>query len=92
MSDYGSAVIHKREDGRLEVVRADDTIGISCTLLAEDTPGLPVDSDGCIWLAGDPGYRYRPVRFAGPPSAHYVCAQVSVVVCERVREAAEGVG
>lgn len=88
MSDYGTAVVRRNDDGRLSVVQADDTIGVSVGLLAEGGAGLPADADGCLLLAGDPEYRYRPVRFAsvwpgGPPS---------VLVCERVREAAEGVG
>lgn len=75
MDDYGTAIL-ELVDGRPRVVEADDTIGIASEVLAESgDDGLPVDSDGCIWLAGDPTYRYRPVRFA----AH------RVVVCERVR-------
>lgn len=75
MDDYGTAIV-ELVDGRPRIVEADDTIGVAPELLANsDDDGLPVDSDGCIVLAGDPAYRYRPVRFA----AH------RVVVCERVR-------
>ncbi len=88
MTDYGSATIVRNGDGSLTVAHADDVIGLSTELLGEQPDGMPVDSDGFIWLAGDPSRRYRPVRFVssfegGPPT---------VLVCERVREAAEGVG
>lgn len=84
--DYGSATI-RREGGRLVVERADDVVGFSLELLAGRPAELPVDGDGCVLLAGDPGRRYRPVRFVasfhgGPPT---------VVVCERVPGPGEGV-
>jgi hypothetical protein len=75
----GSAVIQKHDDGRLEVVHADDIIGIATQVLAEaDTHGLRVDDEGLLWIAGDPRYRYRPVRFASGPVPQ-------VLICERVR-------
>lgn len=71
MGDYGTAEFraHYGDDGkveRVEVVHADPVIGISLELLAQSTgsrQGLWVDADGMLWLAGDPRYRYRPVRF-----------------------------
>jgi hypothetical protein len=82
MSEYGDAEIVRAEDGRIEVVRADPVIGISLELLASAGDGLAVDDSGCLLLAGDSRYRYRPVRFAG------VTAEASgpcrVLVCERV--------
>lgn len=80
---YGDAEIRRHDDGRLVVLRADDVIGVAVELLAQaDDGSLPVDGDGCIWLAGDPTWRYRPVRFDAPPGAD---GRPVVVVCERVQ-------
>lgn len=78
--DYGDAVVTRQADGTLRVDRADPVVGISIELLAQsDGAAMSIDSDGYVWLAGDPAYRYRPVRFApglgGTPR---------IVVCERV--------
>ena len=87
---YGSAEVLKHEDGTLELVHADDVIGISVELLAGalGTDGLWVGGDGLLWLCGDPRWRYRPVRFHS--SAHGLEAEQAVegvrfVVCERVQ-------
>lgn len=90
MSDsYGSATIVKTDDGRLAVLAADDVIGISFELLAEATgTGLWVDGEGMLWLAGDPNYRYRPVRFdarVGGIEAGQAVEGARMLVCERVR-------
>lgn len=79
---YGDAVITRQEDGCLVVERADPVIGVSLQLLAEAGESLPVDESGCILLAGDPRYRYRPLRFAGTAIDH--SGPVGVLVCERV--------
>lgn len=74
MEGFGTAVI-SQIDGVPFVVSADETIGITPELLANVDPvHLPVGKDGTITLAGDPQYRYRPVRFAA----------FHVIVCERV--------
>lgn len=82
---YGTAVMRKLDDGRIEVVEADDVIGISLELLVEAVgTGLYVDVEGLLWLGGDRNYRYRPVRFVD----HGVGLPVEgnrVLVCERVR-------
>lgn len=88
MSDYGDATITRCDDGRLVVERADPVIGIAVELLARADFNLPVDDDGCIWLAGDPRYRYRPVRFA--PATPFKHGPLGVVVCERVEASAPG--
>lgn len=81
MADYGDATITRHDDGRLTVGRADPVIGISLELLAQAGERLPVDASGCILLASDPRYRYRPVRFAGLlADASGPCR---VLVCER---------
>lgn len=86
---YGDAEIRKHEDGHLEIVRADDVIGISLELLVEAVgQTLAVGGDGLLWLCGDPAYRYRPVRFVAhigglpPGTAVEGCR---MLVCERVR-------
>lgn len=84
MADYGDAAITRQEDGRLVVERADDVIAISLELLAAAGNELPVDESGCILLAGDPRYRYRPVRFVGRPDDPTETARM--LVCERVRD------
>jgi hypothetical protein len=85
VSDYGDATITQMTGGRLIVERADRVIGISLELLAQADPvRLPIDESGCIMLAGDPGYRYRPVRFASHPTA--VGEGARVLVCERVED------
>lgn len=81
---YGSAEIRRHDDGRLEVVRADDVIGITSELVFDVDASLWVDSDGLLLLAGDPRYRYRPVRFANAPGLTFPTRGVQVVVCERV--------
>ncbi len=85
---YGDAELRRLDDGRTEVVRADDVIGISVELLAEAAGwGLWIGGDGLLWLAGNPEYRYRPVRFVsnlnglGPDEA---VEGMRVLVCERV--------
>jgi hypothetical protein len=86
---YGDAEMRRHDDGRIEVLRADDVIGISLELLVEAVgQGLQVDADGFLWLGGDGAYRYRPVRFASsvhglPPGTAAEGARV--LVCERVR-------
>lgn len=86
--DYGEAAIRRSDDGRLVVDRADPVIGISLDLLfGEDGlggEGLPIDESGCIVLAGDPRYRYRPVRFVAHPGDRTETARV--LVCERVED------
>lgn len=86
---YGGAVVRKRDDGRLEVVEADDVIGISVELLNEDLGfGLWVDGEGLLWLAGDPEYRYRPVRFIAKIEGLQPGDAIEgarMLVCERVR-------
>lgn len=86
---YGDAEIRQLDDGTLEIVRADDVIGISVELLAEALgSGLWVDGDGLLWLAGDPTYKYRPVRFATFArglTADSAVEGTRVIVCERVR-------
>lgn len=69
-------------DGEPHVISADERIGISVQLLADAPELLPVDDSGCLLLAGDPRYRYRPVSFAGPIRDR--AGPVAVVVCERV--------
>jgi hypothetical protein len=82
MDDYGDAVVTRHDDGRLTVDRADPVIGVSLELLATAGNLLLVDDDGCILLAGDSQYRYRPVRFAGlTVDSSGPCR---VLVCERV--------
>lgn len=83
MADYGDAVITSIGGGSLIVERADDVIGISTQLLADAGDNLLVDEAGCILLAGDPRYRYRPVRFASMAivDSRGPC---HVLVCERV--------
>lgn len=91
MADYGDVVFTQHDDGRVTVDRADDMIGISVELLARAEPGsLPVDGEGCIWLAGDSNYRYRPVRFDTPSlfrpeGSRLAGGHPQVVVCERVK-------
>lgn len=80
--DYGDAVITRGDDGRLTVERADRVIGISLELLAQGAEGLSIDAAGCIVLAGDPRYQYRPVRFATNPGDPTETARI--LVCERV--------
>lgn len=92
MADYGSAEIREvpNDDGtrRLEVVAADDVIGISIELLAEALGwGLWVGGDGLLWLAGDPRYRYRPVRFEANVaglSRDQAAEGARVLICERM--------
>jgi hypothetical protein len=67
---YGSATFksHVGEDGRrwVEVVQVDEvdgTIAMSFGLLA-GAGELVVTPEGDLLLAGDPQYRYRPLRFA----------------------------
>lgn len=85
---YGDAELRKHDDGRIEVVRADDVIGISVELLAQSLgAGLWVGGDGLLWLAGDPRYRYRPTRFVCNLHGLSVDEAVEgarVLVCERV--------
>lgn len=83
MADYGSAWITRDDNGRLHVQSADPIIGISLELLAQtQDPALTIDDTGCILLAGDPRYRYRPVRFAANPGDPTETARV--LVCERI--------
>lgn len=87
---YGDATITTAygADGKIEryvVERADPVIGMSLELLAQAGWTLPVDESGCILLAGDPRYRYRPVRFAGTTIDSQ--GPVAVLVCERVPDA-----
>lgn len=87
---YGDAEVRRLDDGNLVVARADDVIGISVELLAEALGvGLWVDGEGLLWLAGDPKYKYRPVRFADTfthgLTADSAVEGARVVVCERVR-------
>lgn len=88
MTDYGSAVI-RTEGDRLVVESADDIIGISVELLAEAVGwGLYVGADGLLWLAGDPTYRYRPVRFVAKVEGLQPGEAIEgarMLVCERVR-------
>lgn len=88
MSSHGPATI-RRDGGRLVVEHADDVIGISFELLAEQVGwGLYVDGDGLIWLAGDPDYRHRPVRFeasVGGLAPGEAVEGARVLICERVR-------
>lgn len=88
MSDYGDATITRAADGSLVVERADDVIGISVELLAQAVGwGLHVGGDGLLWLAGDPSYRYRPVRFVAQVAGlepGQAAEGVRVLVCERV--------
>ena len=86
---YGSAVLRRHHDGRIEVVSADDVIAISMELLEEAlglATGLYVDHLGNIWLAGDPNYRYRPVRFESPdyPEGSKPVEGRRFLICERV--------
>jgi hypothetical protein len=84
-ADYGDATFTRHDDGRVTVDHADDVVGISLDLLAmAEAAHLPVDDAGCILLAGDPRYRYRPVRFATDPGDP--TEMVRVLVCERVRD------
>lgn len=92
MTAYGTAEIRRllNDDGteRLEVVSADDVIGISVELLAQAVGWGPwVGGDGMLWLAGDPAHRYRPVKFeanvAGLESGQAV-EGARVLICERV--------
>jgi hypothetical protein len=86
---YGDAEIRKLDDGSLEVVNADDVIGISVELLAEAVGfGLWVGGDGLLWLAGDPRYRYRPIRFVAKVAGLAPGEAVEgtrMLVCERVQ-------
>lgn len=86
---FGDAVVRRHDDGRLEVVEADDVIGISLELLVEAVgSGIWVDGDGHLWLAGDPRYRYRPVRLwarvGNVPPGHAV-EGARMLICERVK-------
>lgn len=86
---YGDAEVIRHDDGRIEVVRADEVIGISLELLVEAVgTGLSVDGNGWLWLGGDPEYKYRPTRFVA--SVHGLSADTAVegtrmLVCDRVR-------
>lgn len=92
MSDYGSAELREvpNDDGtkRIEVVSADPVIGISVELLADALGwGLWVGGDGLLWLAGDPRYRYRPVRFEAHVEGltpDQAVEGARVLICERV--------
>lgn len=81
--EYGTATLERQADGRVVVVQANRVIGISMELLAQAGNNLHVDMSGCLLLAGDPNYRYRPVRFSADPivGASGPCA---VLVCQRV--------
>jgi hypothetical protein len=88
MSNYGSAVIVRNDDGTVTVTQADPVIGISFELLAEAEPHLLwVDGEGLLWLGGDPRYRYRPIRFestvSGIPQGMAV-EGTRMLICERV--------
>lgn len=85
MADWGDAIVSRHMDGRVSVLRADPVIGISLALLAQDSVNLPVDDTGCILLAGDRRYRYRPIRLA--PLPNEATGQPRVLVCERVPDA-----
>ena len=62
MADYGDCDVRRREDGELEVIRADQTIGVTAELLVQAAGnGLTVDSSGRLVIAGQ--VRYIPVRF-----------------------------
>jgi hypothetical protein len=79
---YGDATIVRLDDGTLSITRADPIIGMSLELLAQAGDNLPVDESGCILLAGDPAYQYRPIRFAGlTTDASGPCR---ILVCQRV--------
>lgn len=86
---YGDAEIKRHDDGHFEVIRADDVIGVSIELLHEALgAGLYVDGDGLLWLAGDPTYRYRPVRFVANLfnlASDEAVEGTRYIVCERVR-------
>ncbi len=86
---YGDAELRKHDDGRLVVIRADDVIGISVELLAEAVGfGLWVGGDGLLWLASDPRYRYRPVRFVANVAGltrDEAIEGARMLVCERVQ-------
>lgn len=87
---YGDATITRLDDGTIVVERADDVIGISVELLQQALgAGLWVGADGLIWLAGNPEYRYRPVRFVsrlnGLSPNQAAAEGARVIVCERVR-------
>lgn len=84
VSEYGAATVKRHDDGSVTVVEADTVIGIAVELLTEGRAQLPVGADGCIALAGDPAYRYRPVRFEPSPGDQFTGGPVAVVVCERV--------
>lgn len=79
--DWGTAHVEIC-DGWPVVVAADDVVGITFELLAQSADdAFPVQADGCILLAGDPAFRYRPTRVG--------CLEpggtARVLVCERVR-------
>jgi hypothetical protein len=62
MADYGSVDVTRHDDGRLEVLRADQTIGVSAELLVEAAgQGLATDVDGRLVIAGQACY--KPLRF-----------------------------
>lgn len=89
MSAWGTAVLTRRDDGRVSVESADDVIAISVDLLASEDAELFVGQDGLLWLAGDSNYRYRPVRFAPridiDGTDFPAVKGVMALVCERVR-------
>lgn len=73
MADYGEVDVRRGDDGQLEVIRADQTIGITAELLAEAAgQGLATDASGRLVIAGQ--VRYTPVRFDQGGR---------IVVCER---------
>jgi hypothetical protein len=79
---YGSAIVAWR-GGQVVVESADATVGMTPELLLASGPVLmPTDSDGNIWLGGDPKYKYRPARFVRENGCHLI------VVCERVVDSA----
>lgn len=81
---YGCAIISRHDDGRLTVDHAGPTIAITLELLATASEQLlAIDNTGCLLLAGDPRYRYRPVRFAANPGDPTETARM--LVCERVQ-------
>jgi hypothetical protein len=86
---YGDATLRKLDDGRIEVLDADDVIGISVELLvAALGDGLWIGGDDMIWLGGSQDYRYRPVRFVpmvAGLTADTAVEGTRVLVCERVR-------